>query len=146
MREVAQELRSAIEEAMPRLRALDEASAARPRATGKWCSKEILGHLVDSAANNHQRFLRVQLASELVFPGYQQDEWVARQGYRDRAWVETLDLWQRLNGHLAHLIERLPESDRTKTLRIGDQPPSPLEWWVRDYVRHLRHHLAQILG
>jgi hypothetical protein len=73
-------------------------------------------------------------------------EAVPRQGYCDRPWSEIIDLWQRLNGHVAHVIERVPGSDLGKTLRIGSQPPSSLEWWMRDYVRHLRHHLAQILG
>jgi hypothetical protein len=146
MRDVALDLRSAVAEAVPRLTAIDDAAAQTPRAPGKWCPKEILGHLADSAVNNHQRFLRVQLLPELVFPGYHSDEWVARQAYRDRPWSEIVELWQRLNGHVAHVIERVPEADLGKTLRIGDQPPSSLEWWMRDYVRHLRHHLAQILG
>jgi hypothetical protein len=29
-------------------------------APDKWSKKEILGHLIDSAANNHQRFIRAQ--------------------------------------------------------------------------------------
>jgi hypothetical protein len=70
---------------------------------------------------------------------------VDRQAYRERAWSEIVETWRTMNRHLAHLIARLPASELTKTLRVGDHPPTPLEWWVRDYVRHLRHHLAQIL-
>jgi DinB family protein len=146
MRDVAFELRSAVVEAGPRLRALEEARAGAPRDEGKWTRKEILGHLVDSAANNHQRFVRAPLAGgELVFPGYAQDEWVSRQGYRERPWLEIVELWEQLNRHLAHAIERIPEDARQAACRIGTSPPATLEWWVRDYLRHLRHHLAQIL-
>lgn len=145
MLDVAAELRSVVAEAEPRLRSLDEARATAARGQGKWSAKEILGHLVDSAANNHQRFLRAPLVDELVFPGYAQDEWVARQGYCDRPWLEILELWRQLNRHLAHTIERIPEGARARVCRIGDDAPASLEWWVRDYVRHLRHHLAQIV-
>jgi hypothetical protein len=146
MRDVAQELRSAVALAVPRLQSIEDDAASTPRAAGKWCPKEILGHLVDSAVNNHQRFLRVQLLPELTFPGYAQDEWVSRQAYRDRPWLEIVDVWRHMNGHLAHVIERIPASDLEKTLHIGDNPKATLEWWTRDYVRHLRHHLEQILG
>ena len=146
MRDLAAELRAVVDGAGPRLRALDDALAAAPRGAGKWTAKEILGHLADSAANNHQRFLRAPLAAgELVFPGYAQDEWVARQGYLERPWLETVEIWRQLNLHLAHAIERIPEASLSRLCLIGDSPPATLEWWVRDYLRHLRHHLAQIL-
>lgn len=145
MQAVATELRSAIDAATPRLRGLDDPRATIARAEGKWCPKEILGHLVDSAANNHQRFIRAPLAEELVFPGYAQDEWVTGQGYRDRPWLEIVELWGQLNRHLAHAIERIPPQAHARPCRIGDAPPATLEWLVRDYLRHLRHHLAQIL-
>ena len=35
--------------------------------------RQILGHLVDSASNNHQRIVRLQYNQELEFPDYQQD-------------------------------------------------------------------------
>ena len=146
MQEVADELRGEVAAAVVRLQSIADSRAGTPPAPGKWCPKEILGHLIDSAMNNHQRFVRGQLTAELVFPGYAQDEWVARQGYRERPWPEILDLWQRLNLHLAHTIERLPAGARSTACRIGEAPPATLEWWVRDYLRHLRHHLAQILS
>jgi hypothetical protein len=148
MHDVADELRNEVAEAVRRLQTIPDIAASEPRAEGKWSRTEILGHLVDSAFNNLHRFVRAQLTSDLSFPGYEQDEWVARQGYRDRAWSEVIDTWRVANHHLAHAIERIPETARAHIVRIGDDPhdpPTTLEWWVRDYLRHLRHHLAQIL-
>src|SRR5574339_505768 len=86
----AAELRAEIEKALPLLRSLDEAAAMRDRGPGKWVRKEILGHLIDSAANNHQRFVRAALDGRLAFPDYEQDGWVALQRYRQRPWRELV--------------------------------------------------------
>jgi len=146
MIELASELRDEIESALPRLRRLPEADVTRNRGAGKWSKKEILGHLIDSAANNHQRFVRAQASDPFVGPGYDQNMWVAVHGYRGRPWTELLDLWAGLNRHLAHVIAAVPPERLQTRCVIGDNEPAPLVWWIRDYVGHLRHHLAQLLG
>jgi hypothetical protein len=127
-----------------RLRLVSEDEAFRKPADPKWCKKEILGHLVDSAANNHQRFVRAMLAEELVFPAYVQTDWVSAQAYSAESWVNLLDLWSALNLHLAHIVDRIPAAKLTARCRIGTDPPMTLEALIADYLRHLVHHLAQI--
>ena len=145
MIEVAGELRDEVDAVLPRLRRLEEADASRDRGPGKWMKKEILGHLIDSAANNHQRFVRAPAADPFVGPGYDQNAWVVANRYRERPWSELVDLWAGLNRHLAHVIAGVPAGKLQTRCLIGDSQPAPLEWWIRDYVRHLKHHLAQIL-
>jgi hypothetical protein len=140
------ELRAEIAAALPRLRALSEARAAQPRGEGRWVRKEILGHLIDSAANNHQRFVRARFSDRFVWPGYDQNAWVAAHRYRERPWTELVDLWAGLNAHVAAAMTSVPTERLATECAIGDDPPAPLEWWMRDYVRHLRHHLNQILS
>lgn len=142
---VAEELRSEIEVSSARLRALQERDVADARAAGTWSRKEILGHLIDSAANNHQRFIRAQFADPFAWPGYAQNEWVAVQQYREAGWSDLLNLWVALNRHIAHVIERVPPSKAHTRCVIGDGEPVTLEWLMHDYLRHMRHHLAQIL-
>ena len=144
MRDVADDLGRLTELATGRLRQVGETAAAE-RGPGTWSRKEVLGHLVDSALNNHQRFVRAQLSSELVFPGYEQERWVAIQAYRDRPWEGLVSLWTEANRHLAHVISRIPNDRLGTTCRIGEGAPVTLEFVARDYVRHLRHHLDQIL-
>jgi len=146
MRDVADELARLTQEAAARLRQVDEAAATQTRGPGTWTRKEVLGHLVDSALNNHQRFVRAQLLSELVFPGYEQESWVAAQAYRDRAWERLVALWTEANLHVAHVISRIPADRRSTPCRIGGGEPVTLEFVARDYVRHLRHHLEQIFA
>ena len=143
--EAADKLGAALAEALPRLESISETDAGRARAPGKWTRKEILGHLIDSAVNNHQRFVRAQGVERLVFPGYEQERWVAVQRYGDRPWAELLALWLALNRHLAHVMASVPEDQLTTPLVIGDHAPAALGWWMEDYTRHLRHHFAQIL-
>jgi|SRR5438552_102717 len=145
MIEVAAELRDEVDSALPRLRRLGEAASARDRGPGKWIKKEILGHLIDSATNNHQRFVRAQAADPFVGPGYDQNAWVAANRYRDRRWDELVDLWAGLNRHVAHVMGSVPPARLATRCVIGDDEAATLEWWMRDYVRHLKHHLAQIL-
>src|SRR5437868_3386676 len=88
----------------------DRQAAARP-APGKWSPKEIVGHLIDSASNNHGRFVRAQLQDDLIFEGYEQDEWVRIARYQERAWPELVRLWQALNDHIADVMAAAdPES------------------------------------
>ena len=146
MIEVANALRAEVERASARFRGWAEADVSGERGAGKWIRKEILGHLVDSAANNHQRFVRAQLTSPLSWPGYDQEAWVLLHRYRGRPWSEIVDLWVSLNRQVAAVIEFLPAEKLQTPCLIGDQEPKPLEWWMRDYLQHLKHHLEQIEG
>jgi len=149
--------RQTIETAALRLRDIPEDQSHVKRREDKWSPKEIIGHLIDSASNNHQRFVRAQLGSELVFQGYEQADWVKKQRYNEEPWDQLIQLWKHYNLHLAHLISVIPEQtlaqsrpqhnlDRIAFETIDKEQSATLEYFVRDYVAHLRHHLGQILG
>lgn len=126
----------------------------RPAPTA-WSIKEIIGHLVDSAANNHQRFVRALTQDDLIFPGYPQDHWVRAQGYDHAPWSELVTLWTAYNQHLARVMAAVPASirdrrhDRHNLHEIGWRPfaadqPATLDDLMHDYVLHLEHHLLQV--
>ena len=133
------------------------ADQAAESEVGKWSPKQIVGHLIDSAANNHQRFVLAQFTNDLIFPGYEQDLWVTSQKYNEASWPDLVHLWAAYNLHLSHVVSVMPEDvlTRARTEHNLDQiafkavpktSPATLEYFVRDYAGHMRHHLTQILG
>lgn len=151
------ELRAAVDDATPRLLAIsDSASADRPRDDA-WSAREIIGHLIDSAANNHPRFVRSQIEGHLEFDGYAQEEWVKAQQYQRLDWHELVAFWRLYNLHIASIMESAPEDVRLRPHtrhsldRIAFKPvpptePATLEYLMADYVDHVRHHLTQIFA
>src|SRR5881397_613769 len=118
MESVAKDLESLLKLA-DRLRDVKDAEASIRPAPGKWMKKEILGHLIDSAANNHQRFVRAPAADPFVGSGYDQNAWVAANRYRERPWSELVELWAVLNRHLAHVIAGVPAEKLQTRCLIG---------------------------
>ncbi len=145
MEAVAAALRERVAATVPRLRAMPEAEAAHKPSADRWSKKEVLGHLIDSASNNHQRFVRAQLEGGLSFPGYEQEKWARCQAYASADWGLLVDLWAAYNRHLAEVIARLPPAALSVECRIGGGEPVTLAWLAEDYVRHLDHHLAQLV-
>lgn len=143
---VAKELSGLLDKVCPALQALSEREASAPWKPGKWTRKEIIGHLIDSASNNHQRFVRAGIAGSLTFPGYPQAELVALQRPNDLPWALLVELWTSYNRYLAHVIAALPQSAVDVMCVIGENPPATLLYIADDYVAHLKHHLNQILG
>ncbi len=144
--EAISRLASVVEEASPRLLGLGEEETLLCPEGMKWSRKEILGHLIDSAGNNHQRFVRAQFQPHMSFPRYVQDEWAAAQGCAQRPWPELVELWRLYNRHLTHVMRRVPQATFGHVCVVSEDEPSTLEDHMIDYVRHLEHHLGQILG
>ena len=149
--------RHTVDSAAARLLNVSDAAAAHRPAPGKWSRKEIIGHLIDSAAHNHVRFVRAQFLDDFVFPGYDQDYWVRVQRYQERPWADLVRLWQLYNQHLASVMATADPAavDKPRSPHnldcIAWQPvpttePATLDCFMRDYVGHLEHHLRQTLG
>jgi hypothetical protein len=143
--ETGRRLRAVVTDAAARLAEMSEAEVAPRPAPGRWSKKELLGHLIDSAANNHQRFVRAQRAEELVAPGYEQTFWVEAGGYADAEWPALIALWREYNLHLARVIELIPQQIAARRSVIGGNEPVTLAFLAEDYVHHLEHHLRQLL-
>jgi hypothetical protein len=144
MKELSEKLLSVIETAEPKLRAISASESAKPLLSGGWSRKQVIAHLIDSASNNHQRFVRAVQQTSLDFPGYDQDGNMRVQVPQEADWPLLVSLWASYNRYLAHVIARLPESKLDTPCRIGSGKPVTLDFLARDYLTHLVHHLGQI--
>jgi len=153
----AARLRTVIDASEPLLVVLPDAQTMRRPAPEKWSPREVIGHLIDSASNNHQRFVRATSQDDLIFPGYEQDRWVELQAYQHAPWTELVSLWAGFNRHLSRVMTAIPDEARTRLrarhnlheiawreLPAGE--PATLDYFMNDYVDHLEHHLRQVLG
>ena len=122
----------------------------------KWSKKEILGHLIDSAYHNHKRFLRADKKGDLIFEGYDQNEWVAKNNYQNRDAKEVIALFLVVNFHISDLINNIDEGvldymtethnfDKICMKQVESGGPVSLRYLVEDYIFHLEHHLNQII-
>jgi hypothetical protein len=148
-------LRTAIADALPRLEGISDDDAARPLSADKWSAKQVIGHLIDSASNNHQRFVRANFTDDLIFLGYDQEKWVELGHYAEASWESLLTLWREFNLQLARVMEATPDDVRDiprarhnlhqlAWRTVPEDQPATLGYFMSDYVEHLEHHLGQI--
>ena len=137
-------LRTLVDEVPKRLRRISGEAASSESAPSKWSPKQELGHLLDSAANNHQRMVRTQLENEPKMPGYEQSAWVEVHRYQQRDWHELINLWSALNQQLLVAAEAVRTNAWARTCTIGDSLPLTLKFVFEDYLEHMMHHLQHI--
>jgi len=134
---------------------ISEAQSEVPRSEEGWSSKQIIGHLIDSATNNHARFVVAQLKDDLIFRGYDQDGWVQVQHYQQASWPQLVELWRAYNLHLLHVMSHASEEKMKNRCTqhslqtiafetVSESEPATLEYLMKDYVVHLKHHLNQV--
>lgn len=157
--ELSQSLSSAINDNYTFLKDLKEPS--KNPQPDKWSPKQIIGHLIDSANNNHRRFVKAQYQDNLIFLGYKQEEWVDAQNYQNADWHELLEMWKTYNLFICRVIENISEeklnhlttehnyfemgwgTSKADCLLMKGQP-SNLSFLIEDYIGHLKHHVEQI--
>jgi hypothetical protein len=142
---IAADLHAALTEGLALFVGIDEALSRERAKPDGWCAREVVGHLIDSACNNHRRFILGQTPGLPKFDGYDGDAWVARQHYVDESWADIVAFWTAYNRHLRHVIARTPaehllmsavDPDGSGQVTIG--------FLMEDYVGHIRHHLEQV--
>jgi hypothetical protein len=124
-----------------------EGELRRKPAPNKWSKKELLGHLIDSAANNHHRFIKIQFMPQPFFvEGYAQNDWVRIQNYNEMETQQLVNLWRVYNEHILFIMQNTPGENLK--IRINAEDPfesaDTLFLLMKDYVDHMDHHLKQI--
>lgn len=147
VKQTAQELRQIITHYSAAFTALPEEDFSAKPNPEKWSKKEIVGHLVDSAQNNLRRFIVGQYDRVPPHIVYDQNFWVDANGYRNMTSLDVIVLWTLVNFRICAVLENMPESNYTKTCNTGKGTGQlyTLEWLAQDYVKHLKHHINQVI-
>jgi hypothetical protein len=141
---LAQTFRAELSDLRTALLGLSPGLADIPWREGGWTRKQIVGHLLDSAANNRQRFVRGATDGHYSGPKYAQDAWVAAHGYASQPWDTLVGWWQVEHEILAAVVDRIPEERLEASCTVGENEPVTLRYLIEDYLAHQRWHFAQL--
>jgi|SRR4029078_3119161 len=142
MKALASQLNKIIDDHLPALQSVSADEFHFKPSPAKWSKKEILGHLVDSAHNNIRRFIVGQYEERPKIV-YNQDKWVSITNYQQYRLTDLIDLWYQLNKHICQVLTSVPSEMRRR--QVGTEKLHDLEWLAEDYIKHLLHHLHQVL-
>ena len=126
------------------LKNVDELTFNQKIRPEKWSKKEIIGHLIDSATNNHQRFVRCQFEDKPNIV-YDQNNWNHYNFYQQIDKKQIIDFWTIYNKQLIELMSRIPSENLQRECFVGEKSLT-LDFLINDYVEHLDHHLKQVVS
>lgn len=144
MNDIAREFWSRMETAEQKLSLISEDQARKPYRPGGWLRKELLGHLVDSACVNHVRILLAATTGSYEGPTYDQTACVNLQAYAQAPWAAILDQWRSRNTWIAETVANIPQKSLAALCKVGNDPAMRLDELIRDYLRHIEHHVGQL--
>ena len=142
MKSIAGELETFINQHVTALQTLPEEKIALKPAPDKWSKKEILGHLIDSAQTNIRRFVVAQYEDNPAIT-YKQDKWVAIVNYQQWETINLIRLWYLLNKQVVEILKNTSIETARRTCQTEEL--HTIEWLAIDYIKHLRHHIHQVL-
>jgi hypothetical protein len=143
---LARDFRAELNNYYAALLTISPSQADAPWREHGWTRKQILGHLLDSAANNRQRFVRAAIDGQYSGPNYAQDAWLAAHGYEYESWETLLRWWRTEHEILAAVVDRIPDDRLDAKCRVGDGPVITLRSLVEDYLAHHRQHFQQLIA
>ncbi|MFZ6001145.1 MAG: DinB family protein [Bacteroidota bacterium] len=146
MEQTIKELEQILNDFAPKLRDIPDVQFSAKPQPNKWSKKEVIGHLIDSGQSNLRRFVTGQYDENPKIT-YDQDFWVNANQYQTAAKDDVVLLWVLINRRIIAVLQSMPQSNYTRTCDTGKATPQlrTLEWLASDYVKHMKHHLNQVL-
>lgn len=147
MKAIVDELNAVVNSITEKLGRMSESELAAKPLPNKWSKKEVLGHLIDSAHSNLRRFVVGQYESAPPHIIYEQDFWVTANGYQQESPANLIVLWRLINQRIAAVLVEMPKEKYSNLCNTGKGEVSlrALDWLAADYVKHMKHHINQIL-
>lgn len=146
MENIVNDLRGVVEGFSQKFSQIPEPEFSAKPNPAKWSKKEVVGHLIDSAQSNLRRFVVGQYENQPNIV-YQQDFWVQANGYQQTKKEDVIALWRLINLQIATVLSNMPKENYGKQVNTGKGTPElhSIEWLAADYVKHLKHHINQVI-
>lgn len=147
MKEVVDDLRGIISKYTALFSNFSEEQLQQKPAPDKWSRKEVIGHLIDSGQNNLRRFIVGQYETTPPKIVYEQNFWVSTCDYSHMKGSDIINLWRLVNIQIVNVLSSMDEKNYQKTCDTSKQSTElkTLEWLATDYVKHLKHHINQVI-
>lgn len=147
MKQIAGELQNIVDDFSVRVNSIHDSQFSAKPLPDKWSKQEIFGHLIDSAHNNLRRFICSQYESAPPKITYDQDFWVQANHYHNVRREDIIVLWRLINMRICDVLKHMSEVNFTKECDTGKNNIQlhSLQWLAEDYIKHMKHHLNQIL-
>jgi hypothetical protein len=147
METVAKELEGIVESFSVKFSQISDADFKSKPNPAKWSRQEVVGHLIDSAQNNLRRFVvgQYEIQPNIV---YQQDFWVNAANYNSQRKENVIQLWRLINLQICTVLRAMPGENYSRICNTGKGTPElhPIEWLASDYVKHMKHHINQVIA
>lgn len=148
MEQVVNELNKIINDFTQKLKQFSEQELVEKPMPHKWSKKEVIGHLIDSGQNNLRRFITGQYETLPPKIVYNQDFWVTANNYQEMNGQDVIHLWQLINKQITNVLSSMQPDQFEKTCNTSKDGTElrSLEWLAQDYVKHMKHHLNQVIA
>jgi hypothetical protein len=143
MQKTIEELQLIVKQFKQKITAIPDTELSAKPLPNKWSKKEVLGHLTDSAQNNLRRFICGQYDSKPSKIVYEQDFWVIANDYQGKKSGDVIELWRLINEQICSVLKTMPPENYGR--KSETEELHTLQWLAEDYVRHMKHHLNQII-
>ncbi len=147
MKSIVDDLNRTVSGFLTKLNRMSEVDfRAKPRSD-KWSRIEVMGHLIDSAHSNLRRLVTGQYEPSPPHIIYDQNFWVVANNYQAMPMVSVITLWNLMNRQIAEVLTSMPEANYSRQCDTGrgEEDLHTLVWLAADYVKHMKHHLNQVI-
>ncbi|MFB5265830.1 DinB family protein [Paenibacillus enshidis] len=132
-------LAAQIEETLSILQPLNEEQANFKYASGKWSIKEVVGHITDNERVWTYRLLRIARGDNLVYPGYEQNQFVKEAQFDHVPFKDLLEEFESLRKSTVFMLKGLP-AEAWQRQGVLNQDPLTAKQAAYVIAGHEIHH------
>jgi uncharacterized damage-inducible protein DinB len=142
--DLIQQIRDFPDELEAVLRKVNTKALDLPIREGAWTVRQSINHLVDSHVNSYIRVKFALSEDNPTIMAYNEEKWAEMFDTRDMDIQPTIGIITGLHRRIVFLLEKLDESDWTRTLNHSETGQMTLADYVKIVANHGSGHLNSV--